>query len=289
MTRRSGWAAIIASLSVLLIAVGFTFLRSSSTPVDVGTAVERFRAAKTVPVRSEQAIRVEQHSSVAVGTHPSREADPRRSVTAVAPKGRPLPAEGVYVYATTGGDDVDVLGGSRHQYPDETTVTVRHNSCGFVERWDALDERWDERESCRTAAGDELHSTTSHHEFFGKGDTRTLRCSGLTYPAGAEPGDAWTLRCASASTSAVIQMSAVAWENVDVAGTAVRTLHVHAVEKISGDQVGSGVRDVWGSRETGIVIRERSEMTSYSNQPVFGRTRYHEAYEVKLRSLEARR
>lgn len=30
-------------------------------------------------------------------------------------------------------------------------------------------------------------------------------------------------------------------------------------------------------------------LTTYSNQPVFGRTRYHEAYEIRLMSLEPRR
>jgi hypothetical protein len=290
MTWGSGWAAIVAALSILLIAVGFASLRGASTPVDVGTVVERFRAAKTRPLRSApsgqkrvKSIESTQRSATgrtAAYTPMDAKSESRR---------RPIPAEGVYVYATTGGDDVDVLGGSRHTYPAETTITVSHGGCGFVERWDALAERWDERESCQTPQGDMLRRTTSYHEFFGHGDERTLVCDGFTYPAAVQPGSSWTMRCASENTTAVITLTAVGFEDVDVAGTAVRCVHVRAEEKIGGEQDGTGVRDVWGSEEFGIEVRERSTLTSYSNQPVFGRTRYHESYEIRLNSLEPRR
>jgi hypothetical protein len=195
----------------------------------------------------------------------------------------------VYVYATRGGDEVDVLGDSRHTYPSETTVTVRRAGCGFVERWDALAERWDERESCRTVQGDTLRRTTSHHEFFGRGDTRTLRCDGFTYPAAAQPGARWSMRCASQNTTAESTLTAVGWEDVDVGGVLVKTLHVHVSTKISGEQEGTTVRDVWGSVDTGVAVREHATLTSHSNQAVFGRTRYHEEYDIRLKTLQPRR
>lgn len=289
MTRRSGWAAIVAALSILLIGIGFASLRSSSTPVDVATAVERFRGAKKFPIVSAKARRTEVARRARSSSGSAMRAQAEASGRVDAPRGRPLPADGVYVYATTGGEEVDVLGGSRHTYPEETTITVRHGGCGFVERWDALDERWDERESCRIPRGDKLKRTTAHHEFFGHADTRTLECDGLTYPAAAEPGDVWTMRCASVDTTTDLRLTAVAWEDIDVGGTAVRTLHVHVDGKISGEQEGRTIRDVWGAVDSGISVRERATLTSYSTQPVFGRTRYHESYEVLLKSLEPRR
>jgi hypothetical protein len=39
---------------------------------------------------------------------------------------------------------------------------------------------------------------------------------------------------------------------------------------------------------TGVTIRERSTTSSDSTQPVFGKTHYHESYEINLLSLQPR-
>jgi hypothetical protein len=195
----------------------------------------------------------------------------------------------VYVYATTGDDDVDILGGSKHVYPSRTTITVRHNGCALVERWDVLKERWDERESCRTSGGDALRRLASYHEFFRHGDTRTFECSGFSYPAGDAPGTSWTVNCRSGNVMTVTRLTAVAWEDVVVAGTHVRTLHVHASTRLTGEQQGTSERDVWGSSTNGLVLRERARVDTDSTQPVFGKTHYHEQYEIRLTSLTPQR
>lgn len=289
MSKRSRWIALAVASSIVLLAGGFVYLRGGSTAVSLDSAVERFRE------RSETVAALEEDRPVERATEAT---ESERSVqvdvpitSSVAPSDglRPLPREGVYVYATTGGDEVDVLGGSRHSYPPETTITVRHKGCGVVEHWDALEERWDERESCRTAEGETLERVTSFHEFFGHADQRTLRCTGFTYPAGFQPGASWTTRCSSENTTAVTTMTAVAWENVDVGGVSVRAMHVRAQTKLTGEQEGTSEREVWGATDSGVVVQERTTLTSYSNQPVFGRTRYHESYELRLTSLEPRR
>ncbi|MCI0636059.1 MAG: hypothetical protein L0206_19410, partial [Actinobacteria bacterium] len=274
--------------SILCLAGGFVYLRGGSTPVPVNSAVERFRERSQVPVQLEEERPAAAGTEAAPGSRTLVRAPTSMEVSTDSGV-RPRPAEGVYVYATTGGDEVDVLGGSRHTYPAQTTVTVRHAGCGLVERWDGLEERWDEREYCQVTGGEALKRTTSYHEFFGHADQRTLHCSGFAFPAGFEPGGTWSSRCASENTTATSTLTAVAWEDVDVGGVPVRTMHVHVETKLTGEQVGTSVRDVWGSSETGLLIRERSTLTSHSNQPVFGRTRYHEAYDNRLMSLEPRR
>lgn len=289
MSRRMRWAGLAAAASIALIAGGFVMLRGGSTPVPLVTAVERFRE-RTVSLSQPRAAEPAPSGAAEHRTGPAV-AD-KADVTARAETAdglRPIPVEGVYIYATTGGDEVDVLGGRRHAYPAETTITVRHAGCGIVERWDALEERWDERESCRTANGEELKRMTSFHEFFGHADQRTLHCTGYTYPKGFQPDASWTSRCASENTTAVTTLDAIGWEDVDVDGVAVRAMHVHAETTVTGEQEGTSVRDVWGATETGIVVRERTTLTSHSNQPVFGRTRYHESYEIRLKSLRPRR
>jgi hypothetical protein len=199
-----------------------------------------------------------------------------------------LPPVGVYVYTTTGEDDVDVLGGSRHDYPAQTTITVRHAGCGLTERWDVLKERWDERESCRSGQGDLLRRVTSYHEFFRHGDERTLRCDGFTSPAGVKPGASWISKCRTDTMSATTTLRAIGFETVDVGGKHLRALHIRADTKLSGEQQGGSHRDVWGSQDNGLVLLERATVDSDSTQPVFGKTHYHERYEIKLTSTTPR-
>jgi hypothetical protein len=289
MSRRMRRSTVAAALSIALIAGGFVYLRGGSTPVSVDSAVERFRESLSTHPREEiQAVAPGAQASSPAEAVRARSAV-QRVATEASDGGRPLPAEGVYRYATTGGDEVDVLGGSRHAYPAETTITISHGGCGLVERWDALEERWDERESCRTPAGQTLKRMTAFHEFFGHADRRTLHCSGYTYPAGFDPGSSWTTTCASDNTKATTTLTAVGWEDLEVDGVGVRTMHVNAKTTVHGEQEGTSERDVWGSADFGLVVRERVTLTSYSTQPVFGRTRYHESYDLQLASLEPRR
>jgi hypothetical protein len=280
--------SLAAASMVLVLAGGFMMLRGGSTPVSPESAVARFRDKQRISIAqvSEAAPVSRDASDRATGKRVQAKVT---TEIATEPGLRPRPAEGVYVYATKGGDDVDVLGGSRHTYPAQTTITIRHTDCGFIEHWDALEERWDEREFCQTPSGDLLKRFTSFHEFFGRADQRTFSCTGYSYPAGFEPGKSWTSTCTTETTKAVTTLTAIAWDMVDVGGTKVRTMRVHASTKLSGEQTGSSERDVWGSRDSGLVVQERVEMTSYSTQPVFGKTKYHEAYEVRLTSVEPRR
>lgn len=289
MTRRRGIIAIVVAVVVLGGAVGTVYLKGGSTTVSVDEAVGRFRKpsekeakahtgrAETTANESDEPQRTE---TTAPAAAPTTETPAQSS--------RPLPAQGVYVYNTTGHDEVDVFGGNRHDYPSETTITVKHAGCGVTERWDALEERWDERESCPTPEGDRLRRFTSHHEFFQHADSRTLRCDGFTFPEGAAPGDTWQSTCNNDTTKSVTTLRAVGYETVDVDGQPVEALHVRADTKLSGEQNGESHRDVWGSRQHGIVLRERAMVDSRSVQPVLGEVRYQESYEIKLRSLEPR-
>ena len=284
-------AACIAAMSVVAIASGTFYLRSGSTPLGVGDAVERFRTTTLTPAPENGAAENTGDTSAPEARAATSRPRARTTYAVATPKrvvGRPRPAEGVYVYATKGGEEVDVLGGSSHTYPPETTVTIRHAGCGLIERWDALDERWDERETCATPDGDSLKRFTSFHEFFRHADERTYTCDFLAHPRAAKPGDTWKGRCVSGE-SVVNQVGrAIGFETIVVGGVRVTALHVRVDVKLTGEQEGSGVREVWGDRETGLSVLERATTTSHSMQPVFGRTRYHETLEIRLTSLEPR-
>lgn len=282
--------------AIALLAGGLIVLRGGSTPVPVDDVVHRYRAGPTAPPSAATA------SPRGTGPAEASPPDAQRGVApsvqrrAGAPAGeastRPRPAEGVYLYDTEGGESVDVFGGSRHTYPDTTTITVTHTGCGSIERWDALEERWDERETCRRPDGDHLVRVTSFHRFFSQSDERTMRCEGLVYPAGAQPKDSWTTVCRGDEGDARSTGRAIGIEELEVDGVTVRTLHVRVttnVDASSDGQTGRSSRDVWASLDTGIVILERAEVDTTGREPVVGDVRYTESYEIRLRSLEPRR
>lgn len=298
MRRGSTIAAVAAATMIAGTASVFVYLRAAPTPLSVDDAIERFRSSRSsggpaTPEPSPPGPEAGERSRASRGTVGRAASTPPPASAPPPPEGAdPLPAEGVYVYDTDGWEDVDVVGGQRHDYPERTTVTIRHDGCGLVERWDALEERWDERETCpRRGGGTWLRGFRSYHEFFRHGDMREFVCEegSVASPASKRPGATFSGRCTSGTTEASYTGEVVGRDVLTVGGERVETLHVHVETEISGEQTGSSVRDVWGDPRTGLVVRERSKIVSHSQQPVFGQTRYREEYENKLTSLEPQR
>jgi hypothetical protein len=287
---RTRWIAGGTALVIIAVAAGFMYLRGGSTPVPVQRSVERFREQRSgaEPLDEARPVPMDRRRAVEeMGTKPAGGkvahvpgAQPSTSV-------RPLPQEGVYTYATTGGDEVDVAGGSHHDYPARTTITVRHAGCGLIERWDALEERWDERETCPAQDGYRLRRTTSYHNFFRHADERTLTCEGMyAWPGTTAAGTTWKGRCTSEGATTELTGLVVGAESLRVGDRLVDTLHVRVTAKISGDQTGSHQHDVWGSVDTRVVVKETGATDTDSTQPLFGNVHYHERYELRLLSLE---
>src|SRR5215204_2428395 len=112
---------------------------------------------------------------------------PRDSATTLAVTGaRP----GEFVYATTGFEGVDALGGARHEYPARTTISVRRDAGCTVFRWRPFAERVHEWELC----GHRLQRFTELHRFFGRDDRRTYLCD-----ARSSLEDGW--RCTARGTT----------------------------------------------------------------------------------------
>src|SRR5207302_4116999 len=102
----------------------------------------------------------------------------------------PLAAPGVYIYDTVGGEDVSVMGGSHHDYPRQTTVTVTATGCGRTLHWDVLQGRWDEIATCSTGPEIDVARFSTHHQFFGINDERVYDCPAGTVlrPGASSPG-----------------------------------------------------------------------------------------------------
>jgi hypothetical protein len=257
--RRRRW--LIAAGIVLAVVVGgiiaaAILLRESTTPVDVEQAVGDFRAAE--------------------GT-----ADDAAAA---------LPAEGVYTYATSGRESIDALDGRHHDYPEVTTITVRHEGCGAVFDWRPLRERFDETVVCPEASGAVLPRYRSQHEFFGTTDHREFVCEpgSLWYPSSTEPGTTWTLRCATEDIEVVRTGTITGLSEVDVGGAAVEVLAFELRDEISGASTGTTERVVKVVPGTGLIV-ELSMAVDVQNDSPIGDVHYLELYRLQLTSLTPRR
>lgn len=292
MSRRSRMAIAVANIVVLGAAIGLVFLRSVH-PISIEDTVRRFRDAR--PSDAQAAVPATQPT---LGTkHPvvrrrteAPKASPKEaaSLAPSLPDVHSLPREGVYIYATSGWEEVSIPGG-RHEYPESTTITVRHAGCGVINRWDALVERWDERETCPSAEGERLRSFTSYHEFFRHGELLTYRCSptSLARPLAAHTGHRWAGACDADDSTATFQGVVLGRERLSVDGVQVQTVHIRIDTSITGDTTGNNVHEDWLLPDTGLLIRETSTTNAEVRGP-FGTVRYNERYELALTSLAPR-
>lgn len=254
--RRIWWLELLLVAVVVTLGVGgFVRFRDRATPLTVGEAVARFRQS-------------------AAPAHPASG----------------VPEPGVYVYATDGWEEVDVLGGARHDYPARTTITVVRSGCGLRIRWDALVQRWDEGETCTEPGRWTARRYVTSHEFFQRRDRRDFVCDAgaLVLPASPDPGARWSLRCRTDDTTLVSRGTVVAGETLSIEGRPVETVHLRLVTDLRGATSGTRTADVWLARANGLMIRTVARAEG-SARSVVGTVRYRERYELNLLSLLPRR
>ncbi len=253
---------VIASVGALLIAallfVRAWLVRDDTTPVAIEKVVQDYRG---------------ETSSAA---------------TTTLPAGLKIPDQGVYAYATTGGEQTQLLGTSKHDYPATTTIAIRATDCGFAQTWTALDKRVESWSLCTEPDGLRPQTFRDVHSFYGRDDDRTYRCSGdgvfPLKPGGGEQ----TFTCTTDSTTRTDHVRAVGREPLSVGGTTVDTIHLRDRYTLSGSTTtdSPGTSDWWLDPQTGLPIRIRVSVKDASDTPIGKQAQYAEAYDLKLQSLE---
>lgn len=314
--RRLGRRLLAVVVVVELLAAGgvlFINSRDSTTPVAVDDAVERFqRQQNAASTGSEREPTTRDTSSSTTTTGPES-----ASVTTTEPEvsvstssgggsgggsgsepsdegdaGLALPAPGVYVYDTTGFEEIDAFGGTRHDYPEETAVTVVEASCGVSSRWEPIEERWDEWVTCPGDDGAEWESFATYHEFFDQSEQHTFECGpGATMrPTDTTPGTAWEYRCEDAGSWFENRVEVVGFETLQVGGEPVETLHIHIDSVLGGANRGTATFDYWYDLERSLEVRVVEQLDTESDSPFgVGTIEYHEEFDLRLQSLEPRR
>ncbi|HEV2890783.1 MAG TPA: hypothetical protein VGX28_10460 [Frankiaceae bacterium] len=277
-----------------------------SRPVTIDEAVERFRSASPTPGApgaSPTAVPTATASGATPGTSPGSTAapgtSPRPGATSApgvtpgpgGPAAEP-PADpdnrtpaGVYAYATTGYETADAgVPRARHDYPRETSLTVRHVPCGSSVRWDANEDRWDDVSVCAASDHTKVTAYKSFHRFFGQSETRDYRCYGTSYLRPPPGVRRWSFDCTTADAKAATVATVVGVETVG--GT--RALHVHYDTTLTGTNRGTNPQDFWIALDGPYVVRQASRVDAEVVTP-WGTITYHEEYDLVLKSRTPRR
>lgn len=266
--RRTWWFVAIAVVVVAGgLAVRAWWPQDRATRVEADEALDRFHDTTTSTP-----------TTVAVTT--------AAPTTSLPP--RDLPEPGVYRYATTGTESVDILGGATHDYPPQTLLTVTLDGCGVRLRWDLLAERRDEWRLCVTADGVELQTTGSHyHEFYSNGRLEALVCSHkvLLVPTDDSLPPEQSVTCLLDGAPWNPTWTAVGHETLTVDGSSVETLHLRMVVN-DGDAHFERTTMDWWLAPTGLPVRMTTQKESNTDSGVIGDVYYTETYTADLASFD---
>ena len=291
--KRRSTRLIGAALAVLLIGGigGIWYLSRGPEALTAERALEEFRSeGASRPAATATPAPVQRNESSA-----AKAAAPKAG-PATAPQGNapgstgyaPI-VEGVYVFATKGYEETDALSGQRHDYPEETVITIRNGGCGWISRWEPLRERWEETEACEKPGATSMGRYTMYHEFFQRGVREDFACPGsVIQKPSPRPGETWDFTCKSDRSQVALKVTVVGYEDMNVGGRVVRAVHYRYDAKVSGANHGTMVQERWLSNSPRAMVRMTQQADLRVATP-FGDANYKESYRIDLKSLEPRR
>lgn len=309
MSRWARHALTLAVITNLLVGFGVLVIRGQdqATSLDVATAVEEFRRTGVVSVERDE------HSAVANETAPddTTPVEPLAMTAPTPPAGTPgtseqpmhsapatttppaaaapsSPLPGVYVYDTTGHEEVNALGGARHDYPSETTITYKTSACGTIERWAPFTQRADTRLLCQTSAGDALQWFRTEREFFGQTVDFRADCpaNSIVRPTPSTPGEQQHFTCRSENGN-VSEITVTVHDPVPftVDDHTITATRVELRSTSRGEGQARTAVDMLLHPETGLVLT-RTVATDAEAPSAAGTTSYTERYTIRIRSLQ---
>ena len=297
-------AALLAA--VLAADAAALLLQDRATPYGADQAVAEFRrqaAASTAPSTSPSprlsaqptpvgsaSVGPGSPSPTATGAAPVAAAHP--ASTAAASPGSSTPGhvtEGVYRYATSGHEQVDALGGARHDYPAESAVTYQRGGCGDEDRWQPLKERYSSNTVCRGPHGLEARVSVQRRQFFGQSEEQDLVCAPglLLVPDQPRPGQVSSGSCRSDDTVVRLSITVRDVSPTTVGGRRVQAVHVTVDARLTGSTRGTTHREEWFTPE-GLLVRGTST-TETDRDTSAGVVHYSEVYDLRLDSLDPER
>jgi hypothetical protein len=268
----------LVGVTVLVVAavfVRFVVLRDNAHAVPANEALKVFRAQSTTSTQPASTT-----ATTAVATSIAA-----ATSTTVAPLAAPpLVEPGIYRYKTTGSEQIDALGGTSHDYPPETTLTVVPGDCGVRVRWDALRERRDEWALCSSPDGIDLGPLgVQYHEFYNQPDEEAVSCDRkvLIVPIlGSASEGPQQLSCTLADDPWMPTWEVLERTTRSVEGATIDVQHVRMTVDDNDEYFEHTVVD-WYLTATGLPVEMSSTKESRTPSPIGGIV-YHEQYDLTL-------
>jgi hypothetical protein len=212
-----------------------------------------------------------------------------RSEVADTPVTVPVMAPGVFSYATTGSEGLNLMGMSR-SFPARTDMVVTSGSggtCSTVE-WVPIEQHTESTSLCHSGHDSlAISELVSHEAIAGATTTTVITCPATTYvvPPVARTGVRWSSTChevnPSESVTAAGQVLGIA--PMVVGGERLSTLHVRLSFGFAGADQGTSPVDFWISTGRGLIVREQE--TAHITQSGVHYTEQMDSRLTTLRSL----
>jgi hypothetical protein len=197
---------------------------------------------------------------------------------------------GVYRYQTRGSESVQSpISDTTHDYDGVSTIVVSAGRCGQVERWQVLEGRWSEGESCPGPHGDRFTAATEFHEFFGFEQKDSFHCRGIAMPRPLPKrgGESFSSSCSSGDSSVSSSSRVTGFELVTVAGKPYPAIHIESHSELEGEVSGTARREEWRRRSDGLLLRRSA--SAETDTGLGGGTHYTEQYTISLLDPKPRR
>ena len=195
---------------------------------------------------------------------------------------------GVYLYRTMGGESIDALGGTTHEYPASTTITVLPDDCGVSLRWDVLVERWERWRLCVGTDGVVLQPDGGvyFHEFYGRSERERLACDRPVplVPVDRAPREPVQLVCRLQDRPWMPVWEVLGRTTRKVDGQDVDVQHVRMTVR-DDDDFWERIDADWFLADNGLPVAIRWSKASRSPTLV-GPVEYEEEYELRLESFD---
>jgi hypothetical protein len=301
--RSARWLVGLAIVTLIGLNVdAFMIVGTRTDPITVDAAVARYRAAAARPTSTTTTAAVADASAAAVAddgpaavpaalaaANPPADAadgtDDNHAPVAVADAGAgggSAPAPGVYVFATSGWEEVSVLGGARHDYPSQSTLTLTKTGCGYDIEWAPLVQRSDLWSTCLQGKAISVSKYVTHHEFFGQTEDRSFDCQALFLrPPDETPGSVTNGTCVDGADHATTATTVVGPDVLTIAGQPVEAVHLQLEQDLTGSTNGYRHNEVWLRESDGMLLR-MDAVTDADGASSIGQTHYHEELHILL-------
>jgi hypothetical protein len=201
-------------------------------------------------------------------------------------KDRDLPAPGVYVYKTSGSEKLSLAGISR-SFPTASHMIVTDGTCSSMD-WVPLVQHTEGVVVCRQSDGALTMSQASSDESIaGVSTTQVAHCSDTSYfiPPDPHAGQRWSGVCHSTGQVDKVSGEVIGMTTVTVNGHTVPALHTRIDTSVSGNATGTDPTDYWVSPETGLIYRQREEVSVSQAIGPLGSVHYTEQMAISMSSL----